>query len=46
MHLAERPARRRTQWPNGTAMNVFYVGANGQIYNWYWNGSTWSNGQL
>ena len=23
---------------NGTAQNVYYVGANGQIYNWYYNG--------
>jgi len=28
--------------PNGTEANVFYVGASDQIYNWFWNGSTWA----
>jgi hypothetical protein len=32
--------------PNGTEANVFYVGADGQIYNWWWNGSTWTNSAL
>jgi hypothetical protein len=25
---------------------VYYVGANDQIFNWYFNGAHWSNGQL
>jgi len=29
--------------PNGTQENVFYVGANGQVYNWNWSSTAWSN---
>jgi hypothetical protein len=32
--------------PNGVQANVFYVGANGQIYNWYWTGTAWTNSRL
>jgi hypothetical protein len=32
--------------PTGTQANVFYVGADGQIWNWFWNGSIWTNGVL
>jgi hypothetical protein len=32
--------------PNATEANVFYVGANGQIYNWFWNGRAWNNSAL
>jgi serine protease len=32
--------------PNGNQANVFYVGANGQIDNWYFNVSTWANGPI
>jgi hypothetical protein len=32
--------------PNSTQANVFYVGASGQLYNWYWTGSMWANAAL
>jgi hypothetical protein len=32
--------------PNGIQANVFYVGANRQIYSWYWTGSAWTNNAL
>jgi hypothetical protein len=32
--------------PDGTEMNVFYIGQDGQIFNWFWNGSSWANSQL
>jgi hypothetical protein len=32
--------------PNGVQANVFYVGANGQVYNWYWTGTAWTNSPL
>ena len=32
--------------PNGIQANVFYAGANGQTYNWYWTGSAWTNSAL
>jgi hypothetical protein len=36
-----------TAWyPTGSEANVYYVGTNGQIYNWYWGGSSWSNSAL
>lgn len=39
-------------WPGGMPdsnnMNIFYVGAGGQIWNWFWDGDngTWSNAPL
>jgi hypothetical protein len=32
--------------PTGTQANLFYKGASGQIYNWYGNGTTWTNAPL
>jgi hypothetical protein len=32
--------------PTGTQASLFYKGANGQIYNWYGNGTTWTNAPL
>jgi hypothetical protein len=35
-----------TWQPNNTMANVFYVGADGQIYNWVWTSSQWLNNAL
>jgi hypothetical protein len=32
--------------PDKKEANVFYVGANGQLYNWYGNDTTWANAEL
>jgi hypothetical protein len=29
--------------PNGLSLDVFYVGADGQIWDWYWDGNNWTN---
>jgi hypothetical protein len=31
---------------NGTQANVYYVGANHQLYTWWWTGSAWVNAEL
>src|ERR1700678_2927599 len=32
--------------PDGKTARVFYVGTDGQIYNWYGNGTTWTSAVL
>ena len=32
--------------PNGKEVHVLYVGANGQVYDWYGNGTKWANAAL
>jgi len=32
--------------PDGIQANVFYEGIDGQIYNWAWDGTTWTNSAL